>query len=129
MIALKINLYNKELFEKLKKESLHLCILFAALIVIFKIIYYNESLLSILRVVFTIFYMFILPGFLIMYHWDFDFLKRLFLGIALSAASVGILSYYIGIIGFRHHWIVPLLIILFSVIFNYSTKQQQPENN
>ena len=107
----------KELIEKLKNESMTIFYLFLIAIVIFKIIFYKENFLIILRTVFAFFWLFILPGFYLMYYWHekLGFLERFIIGIAVSASLIGIFSYYIGLAGLniKYHGIfLPTLFLI-----------------
>ena len=112
MIALK-----KEILDKLKKELGYVGILFILFILIFKITFFKESLVVVFRMVISLFWMFILPGYALMFYWKnkLGFTERFIMGIALSTAIIGILSYYLGLIGINikyHTIILPLIIIL-----------------
>ena len=119
MIAL-----NKETFDKIKKELMYIGILLIVLFIIFKIVYYKGSFIVSLRFAASLFWMFILPGYFIMFYWKekLDFAERLVIGIGLSAAAIGIASYYIGLAGLNikyHGIILPLMMILIGLIINF----------
>ncbi len=114
----------KELTEKLKKESLSILILFLVIIIMFKILFYKEGFLAVLRAVFALFWVFVLPGFYLMYYWheQLEFMVRLIIGIAVSSAIIGIASYYLGLLGLNimyHGIILPAacLIAGFFIIY------------
>ena len=112
---------SKELVNKIKKELIYIGILFAAGIIIFKIAFFKEDILFILKTVFAFFWIFVLPGFFIMYYWHekTDILERVIIGIVLSAALMGVSSYYIGILGVHikyHGFILPLFYLIVGVI-------------
>ena len=118
MIVLK-----KEILNKLKKEIGIVGVLFILFILIFKIIFFKENLIVIFRTVISIFWMFVLPGYFILLYWNekLNFTERFIIGIALSAAIMGIFSYYLGLIGLNikyHTIILPLAIILTGVLIN-----------
>lgn len=100
----------QEIFNKIRKESFHLLILFAIVAILFKIVFYNESVLVVVRTVFAIFWLFVIPGFYLMFYWsnELEFLERVVIGIAVSAAVVGISSYFLGLIGLnlKYHGII-----------------------
>lgn len=111
----------KEVFETLKKGLIKLGVLFIVFLVIFKILFFRENLIVVFRTVLSIFWMFVLPGYSIMLYWNekLDFVERLVIGIALSAAIIGISSYYIGLIGLNikyHVIILPLTLIILGII-------------
>ena len=113
----------KESLSKLKKELSYVGILFILFIVIFKIIFFKENLMVVFRVIISIFWLFVLPGYAAMFYWNdkLDFTERLIIGIALSAAIIGIFSYYLGIIGINikyHTIILPSILILTGILVN-----------
>ena len=114
---------NKEIFKIIKKESVYMGILFLVLLIIFKIVYFKEDLAIILRSVASLFWLFMIPGYSIMLYWreKLDFLERVIVGIGLSAAIIGIFSYYFGLIGLdiKYHGIfMPLMIIFIGTVIN-----------
>ena len=119
MIVLK-----KEVLNKVKKELGYMGIIFILFILIFKIIFFKENLTVIFRTIISIFWMFVLPGYFILFYWNekLGFTERLIIGIALSAAIIGIFSYYLGLIGLNikfHTIILPLILILIGVFINF----------
>ena len=118
MIVLK-----KEVFDQIKKELQYIGILFLLVLIIFKIAFYNENLIVLFRNVLSLFWLFALPGYFIMLYWKerLGFLERFIIGIILSAAIIGILSYYIGLIGLNikyHAIVLPTVLILVGIIVN-----------
>lgn len=118
-----------ELLDKIKKESGIIFVLFIVLTVMLKLIFYNEPFISTVRISFSIFWIFIIPGFYLLYYWhnSLDFLQRFVLSTALSIAIIGTLSYHLGLIGLHirtHALIIPLamLIIAFIIIWRMSRK-------
>jgi len=114
----------KEVFEKIKNESMYLSMIFIIFLILFKIIFFKENLMVIFKTVISIFWLFIIPGYFILFYWDekLGFTERLIIGIALSAAVIGILSYYLGIIGLNikyHTIILPLILILIGIFINF----------
>ncbi len=118
LIALK-----KEIFDLIKKELQYLGILLIAALIIFKIAFFKEDTIILLRNVLSLFWLFVLPGYFIMRYWKekIGFVERFFIGTLLSAAIIGISSYYIGIAGLNikfHAMILPLIIIFAGVMIN-----------
>lgn len=110
-----------ELNGVLKRESLYLIYLFVALCLIFKIVFYQEKVLVLFRAVLGFFWLFILPGFAVMYYWTdkFDFLERLIFGAVLGVAIIGISSYYLTLFKINLHWqylIIPVIMLAVSGI-------------
>ena len=117
----------KEVFNLLKKELAYILALFVIFLIIFKIIYFKESFFIITRTVLSIFWLFVLPGYFAMFYWHekLGFIERLVVGIALSAAIIGALSYYLGLIGLNikyHALSLPLVIIVIGFFFIFKEK-------
>ncbi len=114
---------NKENLNRVKKEFTYLGILLVVFIVLFQAIFFKENFLINLRTVLSIFWMFILPGYFILFYWQekLDFTERTIISIALSAAIIGIFSYYFGFIGLNikyHAIIFPLVLISIGIFIN-----------
>jgi uncharacterized membrane protein len=110
-----------ELKNKIIKEAKSLTTLFVISLVLFKIIFFKENVLMIIRTVSAFFWMFILPGFTFMYIWHekLEFLERFIISVPISAATISILSYYISLMGLHvkyHPILIPLSIMIISGI-------------
>lgn len=119
---------NKQLLENIKQELKYLGMLFVIAVIMFKIIFYKEGFIILLRMVFSLFYIIILPGYFIMLYWieDLQFKERIIVGIAAATAVVGLTSYYLGILGLhiKYHVIpLPLVVIVFCFLLNYLFKK------
>jgi len=113
----------KEVFEQIKKELIYIGILFLIIIIIFKIIFFKESIANVLRTVLSLFWLFALPGYFLMLYWreKLQFAERFVIGTALALAINGILSYYFGLIGLNislHIFLLPVILILIGIIIN-----------
>ena len=118
---------NKEEVTKIKREGISLLFLLLLIIVIFKLVFFNELFSKIISMSLSLFWLFILPGFSIMYYWraSLDFLERLVIGTALGLGIVGSLSYYLGLIGLNiqyHVVLVPSLLILLGLFLSLREK-------
>src|SRR3989344_4352445 len=105
-----------ELILLLKKEGKIMLMVLAALLIVFKIVFYNESLLVIGRTALGFFWLFVLPGYALMLFWRgrLDFLERLFLGTTTAIALISLASYYLtlnGLINIHWQWIVLPLVV------------------
>ncbi len=114
---------SKETFDLIRKEGIYVGGLFLIVLIIFKIIYFKENILIIFRFAFSLFWMLALPGYFLMLYWreKLDFAERFVIGIALSAAIIGISSYYIGLLGLNikyHGILLPILMILVGIGLN-----------
>ena len=113
----------KEVFETIKKELQYMGMLFLLALAIFKIAFFKEDLIVLLRSVLSIFWLFALPGYFILLYWreKLGFFERLIIGIAVSAGTIGISSYYIGLIGLNikyHLFLLPLALIFIGIAVN-----------
>ena len=117
----------KEIFNVMKREFKYISLLFLLSFIIFKAIFFKEGLATALRLVLSIFWLFVLPGYFIMLYWNekLEFIERAVIGVALAAGVTGIFSYYFGLIGLniRYHFaLLPLAIIIAGFIFAANKK-------
>lgn len=113
----------KEVFNALKKELAYIGLLFLIAIAIFKIAFFKEDFIILFRTIFSFFWLFVLPGYFVMLYWKgrLEFLERFVIGVALSAAIIGVFSYYLGLIGLniKYHTIaLPLFLILIGIVLD-----------
>ena len=113
----------KEIFDIVKKESRYIGLLFLLCIAILKAVYFKEDILVVLRLLLSLFWLFILPGYFFMLYWGekLDFTERIIVGIGAAAALIGIFSYYAGLIGLdmKYHTILlPLAMIIAGIIMS-----------
>ena len=118
---------SKEVFDNIRDESSYLVIIALVSIIIFKIVFYNESVTNVLKIIFSLLWLFALPGYFLMLHWHdrLDFRERFIVGIAFAAAVVGISSYYLGLIGINikyHGFILPPIIIAIGLVSSIMKK-------
>src|SRR3989344_5829700 len=121
MIKLELIALRKEVFDLVRKELVHISLLFLLVLFIFKIAFFKENLVVLLRTVLSLFWLFVLPGYFIMLYWKerLEFIERIVIGIALSAGVIGVFSYYLGIIGLNikyHAVLLPLAVIIAGLI-------------
>lgn len=124
----------KEVFELVKREMKYVGILFLLSIVIFNIVFYKENFVVLIRNVLSLFWLFVLPGYFIMLYWNekLEFAERFIIGIALSAAIIGIFSYYIGLVGLNikyHAVVLPLVLLSISIAINLKRKNHEYNQN
>lgn len=101
---------------KLKKEAVNLALVLVALLVIFKIVFYNEGVGVLVRTVVSLYWLIVLPGFYLIFFWHnkLSFFERLIISLPIGAALLGISSYYLGIIGLPislHHIVIPIVVL------------------
>ena len=117
----------KEIFDTVKKEFIYVLFLFFIALIIFKITFFKESILVLLRNVLSLFWLFVIPGYFIMLYWHekIEFIERFFIGILLSAAIIGMSSYYIALLGLNikyHAVLIPSVLILIGIVSNLIKK-------
>ena len=108
---------NKEAFNSIKEESKYIGILFVIWLAIFKIIYFKESIAVLLKIVASLFWLFVIPGYFAMLYWreKLEFAERFVIGVLISAGVIGIFSYYAGLMGLNikyHAFVLPPAIII-----------------
>lgn len=123
LIALK-----KEIFDLIKKELQYLGILLIAALIIFKIAFFKENMIVLLRNVLSMFWLFVLPGYFMMLYWKekLGFTERFIIGTGLAAAVIGVISYYLGLVGLDikfHAVALPLILIAASLTVNLRTRE------
>ncbi len=104
--------------HKIKEETIYLGIMFILLNALLKIVFYKELFSNILKISFGIFWIFVIPGFCIMYYWadKLNFFQRFIIGTAVGSGIIGTLSYYLGLAGLNIKYHVITLPLLFSII-------------
>jgi len=105
----------------MKKELMYIGLLFIIALVVFKIAFFKEEVTVLLRTVLSLFWLFVLPGYFILLYWKekLGFMERFIVGIMVSAAIIGIASYYIGLIGLNikyHIALLPLVLIIIGIV-------------
>ena len=93
---------------------------FVILAILLKIVFYKETTIIVLKTVATISWLFVLPGYFISKIWqqDLNFTERLIICIPISAAIIGISSYYLGLLGLNlriQSFILPPAIIFITL--------------
>ena len=122
-MMLELNALRKEAFDLVKREFRYIGILFLLSVIIFKIAFFRENFIVLLRSVLSLFWLFVLPGYFVMLYWreNLEFIERFIAGIVLSAAVIGIFSYYIGLLGLNiryHAVLLPLVLIFMGIIID-----------
>ena len=113
----------KEVFDAIKSELSYIGLLFLTLMIIFKIAFFKENVIVLLRVILSLFWLFVLPGYFIMLYWHekLGFVERIIIGTILSAGIIGTFSYYLGLIGLNikyHDILLPAAIIFVGLFIN-----------
>ncbi|MFH1590871.1 MAG: hypothetical protein ABIC95_03000 [archaeon] len=108
----------------LKADAVYFLIALAAFYLVLQIAFFKENPLGVIRTVFGLAWVFLLPGFMVMYLWvdRFSFLERFIIGFGVSGAIIGIVSYYLGLmqVHIKYHTIIlPILLIALGAFFIY----------
>lgn len=110
----------KEVFDIAKKEIKYIGLLFLLALIAFKIAFFKEDFVVVFRIVFSLFWLFAVPGYVIMLYWgNLEFMERFIIGVALAAGISGIFSYYIGLMGLNikyHTALLPLAMMAIGLI-------------
>ena len=107
--------YQKEVFPliELKRHGL----LVVALFVMLKIVFWNEQLVIVAKLCLLTVWMLFIPGYLLFYNTKMEYLEKIIAGSLVSAAIIGLSSYYVGLLGLHidyHIFVLPALLILFG---------------
>jgi hypothetical protein len=104
--------------HKIKENAIYIVIMFILLNILLKIVFHKELFSNILKISFGIFWIFVIPGFCIMYYWadKLNFFQRFIIGTAVGSGIIGTLSYYLGLAGLNIKYHVITLPLLFSII-------------
>jgi hypothetical protein len=87
-------------FDIKKMTDVHKFVLsYVIAIAVFQAVFFTENVLVVIRTVSVLFWIFVIPGFSITYLWKLKFIERFALSVAISAALMGITSYYLGLLG------------------------------
>ena len=113
----------KEGFEQLKKELLIISVIFTAAFLAFRLMFMAEYFFVVLRSVIAVFWLFVIPGFAVMFYWreELKFHERLIIGIGVGSVLLGLMSYYAGLLGLHvryHAAALPSLIIIICALIN-----------
>ena len=119
----------KRASEILIMEIPYLGALLLLSLIMFKIVFFRSSVLTVSRSVLSLFWIYAIPGYFVMIYWNdkINFLERFFIGIAVCAAITGISSYYLGLLGLNivyHMFLLPLVIMGIGYFFFYRKMQK-----
>lgn len=116
-------MYDSAIIKRITGDIKLLGLSFLVLFLILKIVFFNEPFLGVLASLAALYWILVLPAFGITYLIeDTDFIERFVISIPLSAALVGIFSYYAGLAGISAKgwtFLIPLLLIAISAAIIY----------
>ena len=120
MKMLGVAVLKKERLNKLIKEFKSIGMSLIILLIVFQIVFYKENIFVTFRTVISLFFAFVIPGYLTMFNikQSLGFLEKFVIGTILSFALIGSVSYLLGISGLniKYHIGLPLLIIIINII-------------
>lgn len=104
-------------------KKMLMCALF--FISTYLVFFTHDSLLNSIRVSISLLFLFILPGYFILYNKKFE--ERIIFGTLISASIIGITSYYMGLAGvhIRYHWVIALALIIIGIVLEVKTCQKK----
>ena len=115
-------------FKLLLDEGKKLGIVLVIGVLLLKIVFFKESLLTVLKLTLSFFWL-ILPGFVFLLRWKekLGFVERFLIGSGVSTGVLGIASYYVGIFGLHvkyHGMVLPLVMVVLAFVFvSFSEKE------
>ena len=119
----------KEIFDLIKKEGIYLLAILLLIFTVFKIAFYSDSFIVVLRSALAILFMFVVPGYfgMLFWHEKLDFTQRIIVGTSVAAGLIGTISYYLGLVGLNikyHTILLPALIIVLGYLLALTKKQE-----
>lgn len=105
--------------EDLKQEAIYLLVIFVVSLIIFCIAFYKTDMFVNLKIIAGIFYLFIIPGFLLLHLFtDLKFIEKLFLGGIIGYSVLTIVDYNLNIfartnLDISNYLPIAIIIILF----------------
>jgi hypothetical protein len=110
-----------------KKELKTLGIGFIALAIVIFVAFKQSSLVEVLRTAFSLYWMFVLPGYALSLCSKQGFVERLIIGTTVQVAAYGLTSYYAGLLGWHvatHGLVLPVLSIIVGIALWKKSSQQ-----
>ena len=111
----------REHFDLLKEEGKALGIVAVVVFVVLLIVFYKSGFFAALRMTLAGVWLFVIPGILLMLSFrdKLGRMERMVMGALLSAAILGISSYYVGLAGLNikyHAMVFPLVLDAIGII-------------
>ncbi len=104
------------------------------ILVLLKVMFYKEPTLSVMKTGFSFWYLTVLPGYAFVRNSfkKSGVLEKMLLSLAVGASLLGILSYYLGLLGIHvkyHAYIIPPALILTGVLIGLKNKDNKDEDS
>ena len=111
-------------------EIFGMVIAFILVLTLLKIVFYQETIFTLLKITASIFWLFVMPAYFIAAIWkeQITLIERLTIGVPISAAILGILSYYLGLAGLNlqiQTWLLAPIICIFAFVLQKKTSRSQ----
>jgi len=114
------------LSDQIKQELKLLGIGFVVLGIVIFIAFQKSSIVEVLRVAASLYWMFVLPGYALALCSRQGFVERLIIGISVQTAVIGLASYYAGLIGWHvatHGLVLPIISIIVGIVLWQKSKK------
>lgn len=103
-------------------EILWLFGIFFAVVIATSIVFPEEDLITNLKLVAGLFWMFLIPGFMVLYRWEsvLSMLERVVIAVPTSVGIYGLLSYLLGILGlpvWNQVFLLPAIVCIAGIAF------------
>ena len=100
----------------MKDDAIVVIAAYFILIILLKAAFYQEPLLSVIRIVASLYWLFLLPGMALSYFFfrDVTAVERIIISFIMGAACVGLILYFSGLLGVNlkyMSWLGPILVI------------------
>ncbi|MBI2138799.1 hypothetical protein HYU13_04370 [Candidatus Woesearchaeota archaeon] len=118
--------------QRIKEDGIKIGAAFAVVLAVLKIAFYQESFFSIVKLALAMFWLFIIPGFMLLYLFSqkLDFIEQFIIGAVLGLAFFGSLGYNLRLIGLKipvQNWALPILGIALGLAALLKRKKGAPE--
>jgi hypothetical protein len=105
----------KEHSDLLRKEVVYLAYVALAIALMLKVAFFRTEFPGIIKSAFSWMILFVIPGHCMMIYWSekLDFFERMLVGTLIAAGTMGILSYYLALMGLNikyHMFLLPILL-------------------
>lgn len=115
----------KLIFDRIKQFAL----LFVLVVLVLKIVFYEEGIFIILKVSASLLWLLVIPGYCITSIWkDMILLERIIISVPVSIAILGIGGYYFGLFGLNLKilaFLLPAIILFAALIIHNLFKEQK----
>ena len=115
--------------EKVIKEMVYQLGIYLFSLLAFAIVFYREHFFLVIKTVTALYWLFIFPGFFIMYYWveNIGFIERFAISFGVTTSAMYIFMYYLGLAGMhiKYFALFPLLMIALGIMSILKTSHQE----